>query len=265
MKRSSLPSPAARALLALLLPALFGFVGLVLFGIIIYGGFQAAEGQMTPGQLGAFLAVAAAVSLFLGFRWYGAREMGFRGGRPLFASIGFAVLPWFVFLIARLVLVPFSSYPEGGAFVQFYYLLVFEAVCAHLWATGLFFRSVAEWRGPLTGAISAGLLFGLLGLLFFQEGILLLGEREANWLLQVNRLLYFGAWGLLYGIIRLRTGSWLGIALVQPFHSLTAWYILQPPSRIPPGALNNLYLAGLALYAIVIWRLWPKVEEDYRV
>lgn len=30
-------------------------VGLVLFGIIIYGGFQAAEGNMTPGQLGAFL------------------------------------------------------------------------------------------------------------------------------------------------------------------------------------------------------------------
>lgn len=30
-------------------------VGLVLFGIIIYGGYQAAEGAMTAGQLGAFL------------------------------------------------------------------------------------------------------------------------------------------------------------------------------------------------------------------
>ncbi|MGB0718927.1 MAG: ABC transporter ATP-binding protein [Bdellovibrionales bacterium] len=30
-------------------------VGLVLFGIIIYGGYQAAEGHMTAGQLGAFL------------------------------------------------------------------------------------------------------------------------------------------------------------------------------------------------------------------
>lgn len=30
-------------------------VGIVLFGIIIYGGFQAAEGSMTAGQLGAFL------------------------------------------------------------------------------------------------------------------------------------------------------------------------------------------------------------------
>lgn len=30
-------------------------VGLVLFGIIVYGGFQASQGQMTPGQLGAFL------------------------------------------------------------------------------------------------------------------------------------------------------------------------------------------------------------------
>jgi len=30
-------------------------VGLILFGVIIYGGFQAAEGQMTAGQLGAFL------------------------------------------------------------------------------------------------------------------------------------------------------------------------------------------------------------------
>ena len=30
-------------------------VGLVLFGIIVYGGFQASQGEMTPGQLGAFL------------------------------------------------------------------------------------------------------------------------------------------------------------------------------------------------------------------
>lgn len=30
-------------------------VGLILFGVIIYGGFQAAEGEMTAGQLGAFL------------------------------------------------------------------------------------------------------------------------------------------------------------------------------------------------------------------
>ncbi len=30
-------------------------VGLILFGVIIYGGFQAAEGNMTAGQLGAFL------------------------------------------------------------------------------------------------------------------------------------------------------------------------------------------------------------------
>ena len=30
-------------------------VGLILFGVIIYGGYQAAEGQMTAGQLGAFL------------------------------------------------------------------------------------------------------------------------------------------------------------------------------------------------------------------
>jgi subfamily B ATP-binding cassette protein MsbA len=31
-------------------------VGLVFFGIIVYGGFQAAEGNMTAGQLGSFLA-----------------------------------------------------------------------------------------------------------------------------------------------------------------------------------------------------------------
>jgi len=30
-------------------------VGIILFGVIIYGGFQAAEGEMTAGQLGAFL------------------------------------------------------------------------------------------------------------------------------------------------------------------------------------------------------------------
>ena len=30
-------------------------VGIILFGVIIYGGFQAAQGEMTAGQLGAFL------------------------------------------------------------------------------------------------------------------------------------------------------------------------------------------------------------------
>ncbi|MFK7840567.1 MAG: ABC transporter ATP-binding protein [Bdellovibrionales bacterium] len=30
-------------------------VGLILFGVIIYGGYQAADGEMTAGQLGAFL------------------------------------------------------------------------------------------------------------------------------------------------------------------------------------------------------------------
>ncbi len=70
-------------------------------------------------------------------------------------------------------------------------------------------------------------------------------------------MLYFLVWGVLYGIIRLRTGSILGVVLVQALASFTAWYVFQPPADMtttglangPPrglGPLRHHHLASLA-------------------
>jgi hypothetical protein len=69
-----------------------------------------------------------------------------------------------------------------------------------------------------------------------------------------------------YGIIRLRTGSFLGIFIIQTMQSFTAWVVLGAfPSDAAASQLNLVYgLSGFA-YLIFIWRLWPKVVSDYRV
>ncbi|MCA9979478.1 MAG: hypothetical protein KDD89_01540, partial [Anaerolineales bacterium] len=77
--------------------------------------------------------------------------------------------------------------------------------------------------------------------------------------------LYFMAWGLFYGLIRLRTGSILGLVIVQAMQSLTAWHILLP--NLPPQLNEYFYLyIGMTVWlAVLVWRLWPKEEGDYRV
>jgi hypothetical protein len=226
----------------------------------------------------AYVPVFAALGLsswFIGLRWYRISGMGLRGRRPLFASIGFAVLGWVALLVARLLPgLPSVTFNEAGqAIVQasllveviaigatdagrtFFYLLLFEAFALQLWSFGLLFRALADWRGPLVAAVASGLVFAAAGLLLFREAFVASGSS----------LLFFVLWGVAYGIIRLRTGSLLGMALVQAVQSFTVWSVLLPPTPPPLAGLQTVYLVATVLYAVIIWRLWPRREEDYRV
>jgi membrane protease YdiL (CAAX protease family) len=137
----------------------------------------------------------------------------------------------------------------------FLYFLLFEAFAVQLWAFGLLFRGLADWRGPLTAAITGGVLFGAVSSQFFDEAFLD----------TITSLLYFTVWGIFYGLIRLRTSSLLGTTLVQAFQSLTTWHILLPEAQPDVAQLHNLYLLASTLYLLFIWRLWPHEEDDYRV
>lgn len=208
------------------------------------------------------LAAVGVVSWILGLRWYGLKEgLGLRGHRPLYASIGFAALGWTAFLIVRFVTVANEGYGSGETGSAFLYLLLFEAFCVQLWVFGVFFRAVSDWRGPLTATIAGGILFGLVAFFFFEEASLV----EYTSLQAVNAFLYFCLWGIFLSIVRLRTGSILGIVIIQAMQSLTAWDVMTPISPLPAQQLLTLYLVTAPLYMLLIWRLWPKREEDYRV
>lgn len=243
----SLP-PLSRVVLSILLP----IGGALLFSLVAGGSLR--FGGDAPEEMVLQLAGIGLVSWFLGLFWYSLRGTGLRFGRPLYAGIGFAALAWIVFLAVRL-LVKVESYGATDSGRTFLYLLLFEAFCVQLWTFGTFFRSVAEWRGPLTAAVSGGILFGAAGFLFFQESIAPMPSG----------LLFFAAWGVLYGIIRLRTGSLLGPVIVQALQSFTAWQVMVPVDPPDTGQLRIFYLLTSALFAIIIWRLWPKKEEDYRL
>lgn len=254
-RRATLPSPAYRVFLSFVLPVLGAFL---LSGIValVLGGAP----EVSPDQRGGtalLLAGAGSVSLALGLRWYGLPGLGLRGRRPLYAGIGFATLGWIVFLAARVYLV--SSNPDVQVSedfgLVFLYLLLFEALAVQLWTFGLLFRSIADWRGPLTAGVASGIVFGAVAFLFFGEAFLS----------SVNSLLYFALWGVLYALIRLRTGSILGAVVVQAMQSLTAWHILLPETRPAPAELHNLYLVAAIFYILIIWRLWPAEQEDYRL
>jgi hypothetical protein len=248
LKASLSLSPGIRVALSLLLPPAGG----LLFTLLVSG--SASFGGRDFRQIALQLAGAGLVSWFLGWRWYGLKGLGLRLGRPLFASIGFSALAWVAFLIARLATVAPGPAAGETAGAPFIFLLLFEAFCVQLWSFGLFFRSVADWRGPLTGAVAGGILFGAIAFLTFQEA----------YALSSSATLYFVVWGILYGIIRLRTGSFLGATLVQALQSWTAWQLF-PVGQPDPNQLRNLYLVASILYAVIIWRLWPKEEGDYRV
>ena len=243
---SSLPA-SARVLLSLLLPA----AGAILFSLLISGS-PSFGGE--PRQIALQMAGAGLVSWFLGWRWYGLKGLGLRFGRPFLASIGFSFLAWIAFLIARLVIVEPGPGAEEAAQFSFLYLLLFEAFCVQLWSYGLFFRSVADWQGPLTAAVTSGVLFGAIAILIFQEAFVVMPSSA----------LYFIIWGILYGFIRLRTGSLLGTVVIQTMQSWSAWQ-LWPVGQPDPRQLRNLYLVASALFAVIIWRLWPREEDDYRV
>lgn len=234
--RTSLPVPL-RLLLTLLLP----FVLTLLLGV---------QGNNAP-----ILGVLGVLSWFLGLFWYGLPAMGLRGGRPLFAGIGFATLGWLALLLFRFgfITLNLNATNSGSSFI---FLLLFEAFAVQLWAFGLLFRGVAEWRGPLTAAIVSGIAFGVVAFILFQEAF-------NNDLIS---LFYFMVWGLFYGLIRLRTGSLLGSVIIQTLHSFTVWVALGPPPLLSGSdKLQTVYLLTAFVYAVVIWRLWPKEAADYRV
>lgn len=253
--RRALPPATTRVFLSLIYPV----IGAILLQTVI-SVVSGAPATLVPEEqagVALLLAGAGAVSVVLGMRWYGLRGLGLRGGRPLYAGIGFAALGWVVYLAARFFVVGSQQdilvSPTFGR--DFVYLLFFEALALQLWAFGLLFRSIADWRGPLTAAVSSGLAFGVVGFLFFEESFV------EDW----NSFLFFLVWGLFYGLIRLRAGSIIGIVIVQAMQSLTTWHILLPVAEPQLAQLRLLYAITATFYVIFIWRLWPSEEEDYRV
>lgn len=258
-----------RALVAILLP----LAAALLVGVA--SGALAASTTGTQANVVPVFATLGLVAWFIGLRFYGLRGMAMRGGRPLFAGIGFAVLLWVAALIGRfLPMMPQAGFTESGQGVinitlnvqvmvirsdgagrAFLYLLLFEAFATQLWAFGLVFRAVADWRGGLTAAIVGGVLFGAVGYLLFRE----------SFVPDAVALLYFLSWGIAYGLIRLRTGSILGPVLVQAIQSFTAWFVFQPPDDIAATGIGAVYLATATMFAVIAWRLWPRHASDYRI
>jgi hypothetical protein len=252
---------------------LLPLVAALLVGVIT--GALAARLTGAPGNAAPLFAALGIASWFIGLRLHGLRGLGLRGGRPFFAGIGFAVLGWVAVLIGRFLPgLPTTTFNESGQAVvefallveviairsagsgrAFVYLLLFEAFAVQVWTFGLVFRALADWRGGLTAAVASGVLFGATGYLLFSESVAP----------GLPSLFYFLLWGVLYGIIRLRTGSLLGPVLVQALQSFTAWFVFQPPADLSGTGIHTLYLAVNILFVIIIWRLWPRRESDYRV
>ena len=244
--RTSL-SPLVRVILALILPLVVSLLLRWLAGNVAGLGESQTDAPLLAG--------IGLVSWILGLMWYGLRSIGLRGGRPLFAGSGFATLGWVTFLLLRAVLLPVEIDPGGDGRI-FIYLLLFEAFATQLWVYGLLFRTVAEWRGPLTAAVASGLVFGAVAFVLFQESVLA----------SLISLAYFIVWGIFYGIIRLRTGSLIGGSIVQALQTFSAWVVLGPMTNVAsPESLHWVYILASIAYLVFIWRLWPKTTEDYRV
>jgi len=245
-----LSTSGLRVLLSLVLPPAVAILAWTLFTT-----FSTAAAVSEQGIAAVILGSVAIASLSLGLHWYGTSGLGLRGGRPLTAGIGFAVLGWVVFLLLRFYFVAIMELGSPNATRTFTYLLMFEAFATQIWTFGLLFKAIADWRGALTAAVGSGVVFGLIGITYFQESYLLNGLG----------LIYFIAWGILYGIVRLRTGSLLGTVLVQSLQTFTVWVVLRPYPMPEVGELNNLYVGATVAYMIIIWRLWPKTTGDYRI
>ncbi|MBX3057760.1 MAG: CPBP family intramembrane metalloprotease [Anaerolineae bacterium] len=242
-------SPQNRVIVALLAPVLAGTLLAWLTGLLAEGA-AASSGSRAP--------VWAAIGLaawFVGLAFYGLPGMGLKGGRPLFAGIAFATLGWVTFLLFRAIFIPID--PEvAGSTRAFIYTLLFEAFALQLWTFGLLFRAIADWRGALTAAVAGGVVFGAAGFLLFQN----------VYTASLITLIYYTTWGIFYGIIRLRTGSLLGTVIVQAMQIFTAWVALgSMPPQTAEAQLLWVYGLSALVTAVFIWRLWPKVESDYRV
>lgn len=248
----ALPPALTRTIISLAVPPLVA--GIITAVVTNLAGSQIGS----LGSLTVYLGGLGLVSWYLGGTWYGSQGMGLRGGRPFFAGAGFAFLGWIVLLIARFAFVDTEEalFLQNPLFPTFAYLLLFEAFAVQLWSLGLVFRSTADWRGPLTAAVVSGLVFAVIGFNFFQESTPVTAGSIA----------YFVIWGLFYGLIRLRTGSIIGIVIVQALQSLTVWSILPQPQPFTSASYSPLFFTVMGIwYAILVWRLWPTEAEDYRV
>lgn len=249
--KNNLPNPLQRVLLSLLAP--------LIGGVVLSTVVRAFSGAAATGRAANVLLLGGigVVAWLLGLRWYRLSGLGLRGGRPLYAGIGFATLGWLSFLLARFALVSLNPDETIGSGLgePFVYLFLFEALSVQLWLFGLLFRSMADWRGPLTAAFFSGILFGGIASQIFTTSFFQTGSS----------FFYFIMWGIFYGVIRLRTGSLLGMVIIQAMQILTAWYLFVPPLELAPEQFSRLYLVAGTVYLLLIWRLWPREEDDYRV
>ena len=245
-------------------------IAVPLFGALLLGqAVVRLSGASTNSLAGSSIIMAGLglISIFYGMQKYGTGGMGLRGGRPLFAGAGFAFLGWIVMLVTRFIYIDID---QGAMLVEplfpiFLYLLLFEAFAVQLWCFSLVFKSVSDMWGGLTAAVVSGLLFAGVAFFLFQETRFLEPLFGSAWLTLVA-LLFMVTWGILYGMIRLRTGSILGIVLVQAMQSLTVWELLPPFEFLNETNYNPLFftIVGIA-FAVLIWRLWPTEIEDYRI
>ncbi len=201
---------------------------------------------------GVIFAGIGLTTLIQGLRWYDADGIGMRRGRPMLAGLGFALLGWLGLLLARFIAIGIDNdalQPNLG--ITFLFLLICEAFCVQIWTFGLFFRAVADWRNPLSAVLFSGVLYGFTAFLLYGESF----DSRLS-------ILYFVIQGLFYAMIRLRTGSFLGIVIIQAIQTLTVWHLL--PSTAP-YSLSWLYGIACTVFLIVTWRLLPKFVSDYRV
>ncbi|MEM7334784.1 MAG: CPBP family intramembrane glutamic endopeptidase [Chloroflexota bacterium] len=259
-KRRNRKKKAATAVNITIIQVLIACVVPIIAGILLQT-LAAGEFRLQPGNNAPMMAGIGLGSWVLGLRWFGITGLGLRGRRPLFSSIGFATLGWIVLFAVRFFFIsldPGGMNPSGAGRI-FLYMLLFEGFAIQLWAFGLLFRVFTEWRGGLPAVFGSGAMFGLAAFALFHEGAL--GS-------DFFALVYFIAWGALYGIIRLRTGSILGSVLIQALHSFTVWEVLAAPNPLPAADVANLpqlFIVAAVGYAIIIWRLWPKELDDYRI
>lgn len=176
----------------------------------------------------------------------------------MFSGAGFAFLGWVGILILRFIFVEISEtqFLQQPLWQSFLYLLLFEAFAVQLWIFGIFFRGMADLRGGISAAVMSGMVFAVIAFYYFLE------SYEGT----LTAFLYFLAWGVFYGVIRLRTGSIVGIVFVQAMQSLTAWFLFPTTVPVSDSTFNSLFYIYMGIiYVVFIWRLWPKEESDYRI